>query len=447
MCGLSGLYTLNINRPPNKAALDAFLNIFVTSQLRGFDSAGLAVFAQAVPKDANSKAVVRDFSAYRKGLIRHIDAYKGVEQAVDDKFEKIKKKGKYNIPFPRVLIGHSRAATRGAITQANAHPFSFGNNRFVGAHNGTIHNAEEVYTKLALKKEPLPDTTPPPRDLLADKATDSEIVLYCIYRYGIDAVYPEIRGAWAFVWWDERDRKLNFIRNSQRTLYYTWDVVSDTLHWSSERPMLAFAFQRELSKHSDDKIKSFETDTLYSMEFDNNHVTSATDEDAPWDSKRAFKAWVWSGHNHYSHYERSEGVTVVPFRAPKKITDADRSAAAALNMTDEEWLEYCIAYGYQGQLAGVDDDGTDVLTSDKYPRKKNGVHECVYCREEAPMGAIGTVEIKGCGYVCPSCTSDYEVVSHIMDYYPGVEDDRAWISLYINLANERDEETKVASVH
>ena len=38
----------------------------------------------------------------------------------------------------KVLIGHNRYATRGAVSELNAHPFEFG--RVVGAHNGTIYN-------------------------------------------------------------------------------------------------------------------------------------------------------------------------------------------------------------------------------------------------------------------------------------------------------------------
>lgn len=36
----------------------------------------------------------------------------------------------------RAFIGHNRAATRGKVVSANAHPFHFGS--IVGAHNGTL---------------------------------------------------------------------------------------------------------------------------------------------------------------------------------------------------------------------------------------------------------------------------------------------------------------------
>lgn len=53
-----------------------------------------------------------------------------------------------DIPTPKdnlVVIGHNRASTRGANTEANTHPFLI-NDRLVGVHNGTISN-EEVWAK------------------------------------------------------------------------------------------------------------------------------------------------------------------------------------------------------------------------------------------------------------------------------------------------------------
>jgi hypothetical protein len=97
------------------------------------------------------------------------------------------------------LVGHNRQATKGKITDANAHPFRHGNITLV--HNGTLHT-----------QWGLPDH---------DKfETDSESLCYHINQLGIDEVWPEVYGGTAMCWWDSNLRTLNLLRNKDRPLCF-----------------------------------------------------------------------------------------------------------------------------------------------------------------------------------------------------------------------------------
>lgn len=117
------------------------------------------------------------------------------------------------------LIGHNRAATRGLISENNAHPFIF--KHVLGAHNGTLYQIAENKLKNRLKD---------PEQF----ETDSELVFANL------EVYPDpketislLEGAWALVWYDSRTECINFIRNKERPLYYIFDGDRKNLVWAS----------------------------------------------------------------------------------------------------------------------------------------------------------------------------------------------------------------------
>lgn len=117
----------------------------------------------------------------------------------------------------KVFIGHNRYATLGAVNSANAHPFAHGD--IVGAHNGTLE--KNSYADL--------------EELVGGYfGTDSEAIIAAINMYGVKEVIPMLEGAWALVWYNREDDTLNFIRNSERTLYYAFNKDCDKIVWASE---------------------------------------------------------------------------------------------------------------------------------------------------------------------------------------------------------------------
>ncbi|MGI9234059.1 MAG: class II glutamine amidotransferase, partial [Woeseiaceae bacterium] len=120
-------------------------------EYRGYDSAGVAV--------------VGDDGAL--GLCRTV----GKVAELDEKLEKEPLNG-------RIGVAHTRWATHGGVTEANAHPHVSGG-RVAVIHNGIIENFQPIKDELLEK------------GYVFDSETDTEVAAHLIYDYlqeGLDLV-------------------------------------------------------------------------------------------------------------------------------------------------------------------------------------------------------------------------------------------------------------------
>jgi predicted glutamine amidotransferase len=113
------------------------------------------------------------------------------------------------------LIGHCRSKTVGEVSIANAHPFDFEEEGICGVHNGTLQR----YHNLSSYKAPM---------------TDSEALYGHLAAHGAEKTFSTLEGAFACVWWDNKEGTLNFFRNSHREMWFTWDKATETMFWASE---------------------------------------------------------------------------------------------------------------------------------------------------------------------------------------------------------------------
>ncbi|GAA5227802.1 glutamine--fructose-6-phosphate transaminase (isomerizing) [Paeniglutamicibacter antarcticus] len=120
MCGIVG-YVGNAGRSANHGALDVILEGLRRLEYRGYDSAGLAVVTEAGIE-----------SRKKSGKLANLV---GVLEAD---------------PLPASLtgIGHTRWATHGGPTDANAHPHLADEGNLAMIHNGIIENFSELKAKL-----------------------------------------------------------------------------------------------------------------------------------------------------------------------------------------------------------------------------------------------------------------------------------------------------------
>lgn len=206
MCGIVGMAGQIQNREK-----DAFQDLLIYSQVRGPHSTGVASVSRSADMDTKmAKAIGRPDML--------IDYDKRYDRVVD-----------YNKQF---MLGHNRYATQGKVNVKNAHPFNFEN--IVGCHNGTIPE----YRLRDLKRD------------FSGYGTDSEAVLSCIDDTPLQEIFRSLSGAWAFVWFDRRNRTVNFLRNDDRYLCYCYSEDRKTIFWASEKGFLDSALGRNKIAYS-----------------------------------------------------------------------------------------------------------------------------------------------------------------------------------------------------
>jgi hypothetical protein len=197
MCGLAG-----VAGNTNAKIRDAFLDLLLITQLRGRDATG--VFT--VSKDG-AVSVAKEVGPPHELFDR-----KSFDQAM--------------IGVPKIMAGHCRAKTVGENSRLNAHPYAYDD--IVGMHNGTLRNYYQM-------------------EGYDHKRTDSYVLYHNIDRYGVQETVRKLDpyGAWALVWWDMQENRLNFLRNDKRPLWFTWNKEKDAMFWCSE-PWMFSALARHI---------------------------------------------------------------------------------------------------------------------------------------------------------------------------------------------------------
>ena len=218
MCGIVGMVATFENGFTFKHK-DVFSNLLWLDTLRGDDSTGI-------------------FGVNKYGNVKYAKDIKNGPQSLEtteckDILSDIYLNG-------RCIVGHNRKATRGFITDENAHPFVEGDKILV--HNGTLANHKELTEN---KVE-----------------VDSHAILHSIVERGYQKTFEEIQGAFALAWYDTKEKKLHLARNSERPLW----IANTPGAWifASEKEMLEFVLERNKIEVKD--YTELTPGTVYSIE-------------------------------------------------------------------------------------------------------------------------------------------------------------------------------------
>lgn len=203
MCGIVGYIQTKPDADKEKKYLKVFTELLIHDTIRGMDSTGLAV----IPLDKSKEIMIE------KRALAGFD-FVGTEE--------YHRATGYMETTPSLVIGHNRAATRGAINDANAHPFKYDHITLV--HNGGITNFKEL-------------------DSGSTSDVDSAHVAAAIAKYGYAHTLPKLDGYAILVWHDARDHTIHFARTNNRALCWMWDEF-DTLWYASEHKMLEWVCHR-----------------------------------------------------------------------------------------------------------------------------------------------------------------------------------------------------------
>lgn len=212
MCGLFGAIGPGINQND----LDALRDLGIVSMLRGEDGAGIY------------QASVRNY--FRAGGIANDLLVKTSWPFLDLMNIMVNKKNKTDALLDSVVVnvimGHVRAATIGAITDENAHPFE--TEHYVGCHNGTLRDLKYAPVKNG------PDVC------------DSKLLFDDIELNGLFPVIKALNkdSAYAITLLDKRKGSVFFLRNEKRPLSFARLKRRNVIFWASEKMALKYVLAR-----------------------------------------------------------------------------------------------------------------------------------------------------------------------------------------------------------
>ena len=202
MCGLYGSIThkdKKLSYPERKIRNQIIKGLAVGMQDRGEHGAGIAgVFPKVT--DVVKKAI-------------------SAEELVDSKaFNDLLKKN------PQIILGHTRWATIGAVSDRNTHPFDYGN--IIGCHNGHVDNYKNIFEENKV-----------------DGEVDSEAIFYLLNKYNNDyeRAFRELYGSFAITWINlKTPNKLYMIRDGNPLFIIKVNELQ-TFFWSSTELALRIA--------------------------------------------------------------------------------------------------------------------------------------------------------------------------------------------------------------
>jgi hypothetical protein len=242
--------------------------------------------------------------------------------------ENIMSNKEFKIEGKGMFIGHVRAATSGAKTEKNSHPFEHGN--IVLVMNGTLTNHWDLCRENDLKP--------------VDFDVDSDVLTALINKYQSKTPLTKIKGGCAIVYTDKNTGKMYCYRNSDRPLYR--GKFEDSMYISSTDISL------KLIGCTD--VKEFKENFLYEIE--DGHVVNQ------WMVKRNTEVASLTGprklgNNSFIYVDGFKYHNLVMFQIPVESL-VGHSILCNYNVTDGNPFANEITEGYGYLVVGTAKEST-----------------------------------------------------------------------------------------
>jgi hypothetical protein len=234
MCGIVGMLSPWKNGFQTDE-MDTFKDMLFIDTLRGWDSTG--VFS--VTNNKNVHIV--------KGAMHGADFIRSSD------FSSWKQSTFLNGLF---MVGHNRAATKGSVSDENAHPFWI-DDKIVLVQNGTYYGDHSH---------------------LKDTEVDTEAVAHVIAEHDdIAEALQKINAAYVLVWYNVDTGCLHIIRNDQRPLYLAYTSTNGIIFASEESTIMYAAYRNKLKLKSPPKMLA--TSTLYTYRINSRNTWEEEEEE------------------------------------------------------------------------------------------------------------------------------------------------------------------------
>lgn len=298
MCGQCGVYSTTWLDTEYKL----FKNLLYINETRGTDSTGVIRVSKKTDGDG--------FTTRSKKTLLPAGEFLMHKNASD-----IIRSGYQGLGAPICILGHTRAATVGKVEINNAHPFRF--DGVIGTHNGTIKKHFTGKDKFG---------------------TDSEAFYNLINQNGLKEAIEEVNdhdSAYAIQFIDFKKNTLNFVKNSQRPLWFTYLFSRSALIWSSEKEHLEFILKLAKLSHNtgwkgqESKFFTLHPNHLLSIPLgESPENATITDLGIPEVEKKAFPSTIYttsyggsSGQAHTTSSTQTKSPSVSKMGANGKVRE------------------------------------------------------------------------------------------------------------------------------
>lgn len=214
--------------------------------------------------------------------------------------------------------GHTRYATQGGVTKANAHPFKYGH--IIGSHNGMVQSPAK-YT------------------------VDSEYLFDVIREHGYKGL-ETVRGYWGLSWFDLTEQCFFLTKHNGSISYGVQDSV---LYYSSSDKHLATLVDSEIKDLKEGQVLKFTADGNI-LDSEEKHIDGVTAGGDYWD-------WEgWEG-GRYGYQGAYTGTGCTPGNYPKTGRGGSRvKESATANSTDGQLIRTYTSYDKGTTTPSILDD-------------------------------------------------------------------------------------------